>query len=86
MHTATDRDDFVKINWDNVGQNVRLNFEKYTTYVTMYNTTYDYDSIMHYSRNAFALKENEDTITPFENAPRMGQRISKNEIQMKSYA
>ena len=74
MHTAEERDKFIKINLSNVNPQGLKNFEKYTAFVTMYNTQYDYHSIMHYSRNAFAIDKNKPTIVPFERVSNMGQR------------
>lgn len=74
MHTATERDGFVKINYDNIHPKAVKNFEKYTAYVSMFNTQYDYRSIMHYSKWAFAVDKTKPTIIPFERVSVMGQR------------
>lgn len=74
MHTATQRDDFVKINYDNIQPRAVKNFEKYTAHVSMFNTQYDYRSIMHYSKWAFAVDKSKPTIIPFERVSAMGQR------------
>jgi Astacin (Peptidase family M12A) len=73
-HTAIQRDEFVKIDYDNIVPGAMRNFEKYTTYVSMFKTPYDFTSIMHYSRGAFALDKTKPTIEPLEDAPVMGQR------------
>jgi Astacin (Peptidase family M12A) len=67
----------VKIDYDNIVPGTIRNFEKYTTYVSMFKTPYDYGSIMHYSRAAFALDKSKPTIIPLEDAPTMGQRSGK---------
>lgn len=74
MHTAEHRDDFVRINYNNIIPKARKNFEKYKTFVSMYGTQYDYRSIMHYSKNAFAADQSRRTITPLERVRAMGQR------------
>lgn len=54
QHSTHDRDEFVEIVWENVLSGHEHNFKKYSTKrVTDFNVTYDYDSIMHYSRKAF---------------------------------
>lgn len=42
MHTATQRDDFVKINFNNIEPAALKNFDKYIAHVSMFNTQYDY--------------------------------------------
>lgn len=74
MHTATQRDDFVTINYDNIQPKAVKNFEKYSAHVSMFNTQYDYRSIMHYSKWAFAVDKTKPTIIPFERVSVMGQR------------
>lgn len=38
MHTAVERDKFVDINWDNIKDKSKLNFQKYTSHVSMFGT------------------------------------------------
>ncbi|KAF5271849.1 hypothetical protein FQA39_LY07989 [Lamprigera yunnana] len=67
QQSATERDDYVTINWENIEEGKAYNFDKYgTDYITSYGLTYDYKSIMHYERKAFS-KNGGDTITPHEN-------------------
>lgn len=77
MHTATDRDNFVRINYNNIHKEFVKNFKVVRSYVSMYHTQYDYRSIMHYSKTAFAIDKKRNTITPFERVSSMGQRDSK---------
>ncbi|CRK97005.1 CLUMA_CG010324, isoform A [Clunio marinus] len=74
MHTANDRDDYIKINWNNIRDDAKLNFKPFTTRVSMFETEYDYDSITHYSSTAFAKDKKHPTIVPKNPAPNMGQR------------
>ncbi|KAF1376440.1 hypothetical protein PFLUV_G00211520 [Perca fluviatilis] len=60
-HTRSDRDNYIKINWDNIDQDFVYDFQKQDT--NNLNTTYDYSSIMHYGRSAFA-KPGFDSLTP----------------------
>ena len=58
------RDDYVRINWENIQPGYYGNFFKYTEEeVTGFGVDYDYDSAMHYSRTGFSIN-GEDTITP----------------------
>lgn len=77
MHTAALRDDFVRINWKNIKFFALKNFEKVTAYVSMFDTQYDYRSIMHYTSTAFAIDRKVRTVVPFERITDMGQRESK---------
>ncbi|XP_073348936.1 low choriolytic enzyme-like isoform X2 [Pagrus major] len=61
-HTRSDRDQYIKINWDNINQYFLNNFEKKDT--NNLNTPYDYSSIMHYGRTAFG-KLRSETIIPY---------------------
>ena len=57
-----DRDSFVIINWNNIKNGKRHNFEKKTGSCV---SAYDYLSIMHYGRKAFSNNE-EDTIVTID--------------------
>ncbi|CAF0895916.1 unnamed protein product [Brachionus calyciflorus] len=51
-----DRDNFVKINWQNIALDQQHNFNKYTSSsADLQGFPYDYYSIMHYEWNAFSL-------------------------------
>ncbi|KAE8278123.1 Low choriolytic enzyme [Larimichthys crocea] len=60
--SRSDRDQYVRINWDNIRTSYLSNFKKEDT--NNLNTPYDYSSIMHYGRTAFG-KHGSETITPF---------------------
>lgn len=74
MHTANIRDDYIKINWKNIRDDAKLNFKPFTKLASMFETEYDYDSILHYSAVAFAKDKKKPTITAKKPAPNMGQR------------
>ena len=78
MHTANNRDDYIKVNWKNIRDDAKLNFKPFVAHVSMFETEYDYDSITHYSGVAFAKDKTLPTITPKKPAPKMGQRKGKN--------
>lgn len=61
-----DRDNFVTINFTNIIPNTIHNFDQHITDGDDVGS-YDYSSIMHYPRNAFAINPSIDTITPKPN-------------------
>lgn len=74
QQSASNRDEFVKIIWDNISDGHESNFDKYNeSYVSSYGTTYDYSSIMHYSGKAFS-KNGNATIVSLQNVTELGQR------------
>ncbi|KAG7188501.1 hypothetical protein KM043_008136 [Ampulex compressa] len=74
QQSAADRDDWVKIHWDNIKSGKEHNFNKYDkSTVTDYGVGYDYKSVMHYSSHAFS-KNGEPTITPRKEKTKLGQR------------
>lgn len=59
-----DRDGFVSIQWQNVPENVKNNFDKASPGSTIaYNVPYDYGSVLHYSATAFS-NSGSKTIVP----------------------
>ena len=79
MHTASNRDEYITINWQNIKSDAKLNFKQFAAHVSMFKTEYDYDSITHYSSVAFAKDKSLPTITAKKPAPNMGQRKGKSE-------
>lgn len=76
MQSATNRDQFVRINMENVLPGFEHNFLLYdSNHVSMFSTSYDYESIMHYGRNAFS-RNGRNTITTLNPtfSSRIGQR------------
>lgn len=64
QQSASDRDDYVDILWENIRDGAGLNFKKYSkTRVTDFDVGYDYSSVMHYSSKAFS-KNGNITIRP----------------------
>ena len=58
-HTRTDRDDYVRINWENVIYSYLYQFEKDSgRYTTTQGLDYDYGSIMHYQKHV-SMNESE---------------------------
>uniref|UniRef100_A0A8D8WRA9 Metalloendopeptidase n=1 Tax=Cacopsylla melanoneura TaxID=428564 RepID=A0A8D8WRA9_9HEMI len=74
QQSATNRDDHVSIKWDNIYDDKKHNFMKYSTSEIMdFNVLYDFNSIMHYGRQAFS-KNNKDTIVPHDPKAKIGQQ------------
>ncbi|XP_071053891.1 zinc metalloproteinase nas-4-like [Onthophagus taurus] len=60
--SRTDRDDYVKINWENIEDGKKDNFKKYDdSIVNSFQIAYDYESVLHYSQDAFS-KNGKNTI------------------------
>ncbi|KAJ4929486.1 hypothetical protein JOQ06_005093 [Pogonophryne albipinna] len=76
--SRSDRDDYVKIWWDEIEEGMQHNFNKYEDdFITDLNTPYDYESIMHYRPLSFNKNESIPTITtsiPYFNEI-IGQRL-----------
>ncbi|KAK5935837.1 hypothetical protein CgunFtcFv8_021156 [Champsocephalus gunnari] len=71
--TRSDRDSYVRINWQNINPQMAYNFKRHDT--NNLNTPYDYSSIMHYGRTAFSIQWGKDSITPIPNPNvQIGQR------------
>lgn len=82
-HSDTARDDYVKINYDNVVSGKEYNFALYTNnYVTAFNQAYDYKSIMHYGAYAFT-KNGLKTIEVTKGSDTIGQRSYLSELDIK---
>lgn len=74
QQSASNRDEFVKIMWENIEPGHENNFNIYnSSIITDYGVEYDTESIMHYSRTAFS-KNGQDTIVPIQNIAQLGQR------------
>jgi Astacin (Peptidase family M12A) len=81
MHTANDRDNYITINWNNIRDDAKVNFKQFVASVSMFHTEYDYDSITHYSSNAFAKDKKTPTIIAKKLAPIMGQRKGRRRMR-----
>ncbi|GAB0097191.1 hypothetical protein DMENIID0001_128040 [Sergentomyia squamirostris] len=75
MQSSNDRDDFVKVVWDNVKDGMAQNFEKYDLATSSnYDIPYDYGSVMHYSQKAFSKNKNYTIVPLQETTKKIGQR------------
>uniref|UniRef100_A0A672G4B0 Metalloendopeptidase n=1 Tax=Salarias fasciatus TaxID=181472 RepID=A0A672G4B0_SALFA len=61
-HNRSDRDQYVRINWQNIQPQSAYNFDKQDT--NNLGVSYDYGSIMHYGKTAFSIDGYMETITP----------------------
>ncbi|KAI8128090.1 hypothetical protein FF38_11226 [Lucilia cuprina] len=83
QQSATERDEYVKINWENILPGHAHNFNKYArTHVSNFGIEYDYQSVMHYSSKAFS-KNGKTTIEPLDPDASLGQRkgLSEKDIE-----
>lgn len=80
--SRNDRDNWVKIHWQNIDPRGRHNFSQYLN-LGQDLGVYDYDSIMHYSKKAFSIN-GRDTITPLK--PFSGTLGQRNGLSVKDIA
>lgn len=76
MQSSFDRDQFVRIVWENITPGYENNFSLYgANQVTHFDVEYDYGSVMHYSAGSFS-SNGQATIVPLQNLGGlvMGQR------------
>lgn len=70
--SRADRDQYIRIVWENIDDDHRYNFEQHLTDGKDFGE-YDYQSIMHYPPDAFS-KNGEKTIVPLKEDVEIGQR------------
>lgn len=76
QQSASNRDEYVKINWENIKAGREHNFKKYAAdEVTDFGIEYDYASVMHYSALAFS-KNQRPTIEPVREGAKIGLRTN----------
>ncbi|KAG8309061.1 hypothetical protein J6590_095015 [Homalodisca vitripennis] len=76
QQSASNRDQYVQINWQNIKEGHKRNFCKFLPSTTSsFGVPYDYSSIMHYSSHAFS-RNMQPTITPLKAGVQIGQRFS----------
>ncbi|KAL6096246.1 mep1a [Pungitius sinensis] len=83
--SRSDRDNYVKIWWDQIEEGMDHNFNKYEDdFITDLNTPYDYESIMHYRPLSFNKNDSVPTITttiPYFNEV-IGQRLDFSSVDV----
>lgn len=85
MQSATERDDFVDIVWENIQPGKEHNFNIYgNDKIYQFGVTYDYGSVMHYSSMAFS-NNGERTIVAKDGVggENMGQRLGMSKYDIK---
>lgn len=81
MQSSFDRDNYVRINYNNIASGSERAFDKYSkAQVSYFGTSYDFDSVMHYRRTAFS-KNGLNTIETLKPSDmnRIGQRLKLSE-------
>nr|XP_011415611.1 astacin-like [Crassostrea gigas] len=83
--SRADRDNYVKIHFENIQSSHSRNFDKYQVgpQMDMLNEPYDYGSVMHYSAYAFAIDRRKVTIETLQPGVTIGQRVRLSEIDAK---
>jgi len=80
--TRSDRDQYVRINWEHIHKANAYNFQKRNT--NNLNTPYDYSSVMHYGRTSFGMWPGDETITPIpDSTVEIGQRDNMSTIDIQ---
>ncbi|KAK3509904.1 hypothetical protein QTP70_019382 [Hemibagrus guttatus] len=78
--TRSDRDNHIRILWENIIENMKYNFDKIAT--LNQGTPYDYDSVMQYHKTGFS-KNGKPTMEPIPNsnvAIGLAREMSQNDI------
>lgn len=87
-HTRSDRDSFISIDFSNIQDDREFNFAKHIDDGDDVGP-YDYESIMHYGRTAFAIDRSRPTISvnsPFGGPIRIGQRNGLSRFDIETAA
>lgn len=76
MQSTYNRDDYVKVKYENIEAGKESNFNKYKDdTVSDFDIEYDYNSVMHYGRTGFS-KNGQPTMVPKDPNAEIGQRIA----------
>ncbi|KAH8352284.1 hypothetical protein KR084_003148 [Drosophila pseudotakahashii] len=85
QHVASNRDEYVRIKWENINPEYKVNFvnDDNSTSWHDFGEGYDYESLMHYIPKAFS-KNGLPTIEPLKGgATNMGQRLYMSEKDIR---
>lgn len=73
-----DRDEFLEINWRNIEEKYQINFKKVPKHLTLVEkSTFDFDSLMLYPPNSFAMVHDEFTMVKKNGDAYEGNSIGK---------
>ncbi|XP_066926859.1 zinc metalloproteinase nas-4-like [Clytia hemisphaerica] len=75
-HSRPDRDEYLKVNWENIEKDEWSNFNKYSGFeVSDENVGYNFASLMHYRNDAFTMNGKDTLIAKGDESLKFGQRI-----------
>jgi hypothetical protein len=73
-HSRPDRDEYIEIVWENIEPHYEINFRKGNEeFMDTFGLPYDYESLMHYPRNAFSKNGNYTIVARDDPFRRLGQ-------------
>ena len=81
MHQRSDRDKYVKINWENIKESDKFNFDKLNDAV-FFDVPYDAKSMMHYQTIGHTSKNGKPTIESLVNINRNTLQITNIKIRI----
>ncbi|XP_064648122.1 zinc metalloproteinase nas-15-like [Lineus longissimus] len=82
--SRTDRDDHIIVQWNNIQQDMRFNFNKHgSNYISLLNTPYDYGSVMQYGRKAFSFNGRDTMVPRRAGVAQLGQRIGFSKLDIE---
>ena len=82
--SRADRDDYIRILWQNIEPGMEYNFDKYTDEdVQNLDAPYDYSSVMHYGTHAFARSYGPTIVPKDSSSSIIGQRKGLSEIDIE---
>ncbi|XP_068680830.1 zinc metalloproteinase nas-6-like isoform X1 [Montipora foliosa] len=81
-HCRADRDQFIRINFDNIKPKARIEYQKWNGYTI--DEPYDYGSVMHYGSYFFSLDRHRPIIVKLmPGGPQIGQRKGFSDLDLR---
>ncbi|XP_065058941.1 hatching enzyme 1.2-like [Rhopilema esculentum] len=79
-----DRDNYVKIYWNNISSNMKFNFNMYRQgQADTHNEPYDKQSVMHYSRYSFSINRRPTIVSKTNENERLGNNYGFTDIDVR---